>query len=111
MLLVNNAGGGGPKPFDMPLGDFVWQYQLNVYSVFRLSQLCAAHMARAGGGAIVNISSMSGENKNVRMAAYGSSKAAVNHLTRNMAFDLGPQGIRVNCGAARTRPAASGPEG
>lgn len=109
-LLVNNAGGGGPKPFDMPLGDFVWQYQLNVYSVFRLSQLCAPHMARAGGGAIVNISSMSGENKNVRMAAYGSSKAAVNHLTRNMAFDLGPQGIRVNCiapGAIKTAALAT----
>jgi 7-alpha-hydroxysteroid dehydrogenase len=109
-LLVNNAGGGGPKPFDMPLGDFVWQYQLNVFSVFRLSQLCAPHMARAGGGAIVNISSMSGENKNVRMAAYGSSKAAVNHLTRNMAFDLGPQGIRVNCiapGAIKTAALAT----
>lgn len=109
-LLVNNAGGGGPKPFEMPLSDFVWQYQLNVYSVFRLSQLCAPHMAKAGGGAIVNISSMSGENKNVRMAAYGSSKAAVNHLTRNMAFDLGPQGIRVNCiapGAIKTAALAT----
>jgi 7-alpha-hydroxysteroid dehydrogenase len=109
-LLVNNAGGGGPKPFDMPLGDFVWQYQLNVYSVFHLSQLCAPHMQRAGGGAIVNISSMSGENKNVRMTAYGSSKAAVNHLTRNMAFDLGPLGIRVNCiapGAIKTAALAS----
>ncbi len=104
-ILVNNAGGGGPKPFEMPIGDFVWQYQLNVYSVFRLSQLCAPHMERSGGGAIVNISSMSGENKNIRMSAYGSSKAAVNHLTRNMAFDLGPRGIRVNCiapGAIKT---------
>lgn len=109
-LLVNNAGGGGPKPFDMPIGDFTWQYQLNVYSVFRLSQLCVPHMERAGGGAIVNISSMSGENKNVRMTAYGSSKAAVNHLTRNMAFDLGPKGIRVNCiapGAIKTAALAT----
>ncbi len=109
-ILVNNAGGGGPKPFDMPMEDFTWQYQLNVYSVFRLSQLCAPHMERAGGGAIVNISSMSGENKNVRMAAYGSSKAAVNHLTRNMAFDLGPRGIRVNCiapGAIKTAALAT----
>jgi len=48
---------------------------------------------------------MAGENRNVRMTSYGSSKAAVNHLTRNMAFDLGPQGIRVNAiapGAIRT---------
>ena len=53
-------------------------------------------MAAAGGGAVLNISSMAGENKNVRMASYASSKAAVNHLTRNVAFDLGPMDIRVN---------------
>lgn len=104
-ILVNNAGGGGPKPFDMPLETFVWAYQLNVFSVFRLSQLCAPHIEKAGGGAILMISSMAGENKNVRMTSYGSSKAAANHLTRNMAFDLGPKGIRVNAiapGAIRT---------
>ena len=104
-ILVNNAGGGGPKPFDMPMGDFEWAYQLNVFSLFRLTQLAAPHMKAAGGGAVLNISSMAGENKNVRMASYGSSKAAVNHLTRNIAFDLGPMGIRVNCiapGAIKT---------
>jgi 7-alpha-hydroxysteroid dehydrogenase len=63
------------------------------------------HLAKAGGGAVLNISSMSGENKNVRMASYASSKAAVNHLTRNIAFDLGAMNIRVNAiapGAIRT---------
>ena len=50
-VLVNNAGGGGPKPFDMPMGDFEWAYQLNVYSTFRLTQLAAPHMEKAGGGA------------------------------------------------------------
>ena len=104
-ILVNNAGGGGPKPFDMPLETFVWAYELNVFSTFRLCQLCAPHMEAAGGGAVLNISSMAGENKNVRMTSYASSKAAVNHLTRNMAFDLGPRKIRVNAiapGAIRT---------
>jgi 7-alpha-hydroxysteroid dehydrogenase len=104
-ILVNNAGGGGPKPFDMPMQDFIWAYQLNVFSVFRLTQLCAPHIEAAGGGAVLNISSMAGENKNVRMASYGSSKAAENHLTRNLAFDLGPKKIRVNAiapGAIRT---------
>ena len=104
-LLVNNAGGGGPKPFDMPMDDFVWAYQLNVFSIFRLCQLCAPHIEKAGGGAVLNISSMAGENKNQRMTSYGSSKAAVNHLTRNMAFDLGPKNIRVNAiapGAIKT---------
>lgn len=109
-ILVNNAGGGGPKPFDMPMSDFRWAYDLNVFSLFRLTQLASVHMAKAGGGAVLNISSMAGDNKNTRMASYGSSKAAVNHLTRNIAFDLGPMGIRVNCiapGAIKTQALAS----
>lgn len=104
-ILVNNAGGGGPKPFDMPMSDFEWAYRLNVFSVFRLTQLCVPHMERAGGGAILNISSMAAENKNGNMASYASSKAAESHLTRNIAFDLGPKRIRVNAiapGAIRT---------
>jgi 7-alpha-hydroxysteroid dehydrogenase len=104
-VLVNNAGGGGPKPFDMPMADFTWAFDLNVFSLFRLTQLAAPHMEAAGHGAVLNISSMAGENKNQRMASYGSSKAAVNHLTRNVAFDLGPKNIRVNAiapGAIRT---------
>lgn len=104
-ILVNNAGGGGPKPFDMPMKDFIWAYELNVFATFRLCQLCADHMEKAGGGAVLNISSMAGENKNVRMASYSSSKAAVNHLTRNIAFDMGPKNIRVNAiapGAIKT---------
>ncbi|QYZ69912.1 7-alpha-hydroxysteroid dehydrogenase [Neotabrizicola shimadae] len=109
-ILVNNAGGGGPKPFDMPMDDFRWAYELNVFSVFRLCQLAAPHMEKAGGGAILNITSMSGDNKNQRMASYGSSKAAESHLTRNIAFDLGPKNIRVNAiapGATRTAALAS----
>jgi len=95
-ILVNNAGGGGPKPFDMPMADFERAYQLNVFGPFRFMQLAAPHMEAAGGGAVLNITSMAGDNKNARMASYGSSKAAVSHLTRNVAFDLGPRGIRVN---------------
>ena len=104
-ILVNNAGGGGPKPFDMPMEEFRWAFELNVFAMFRLTQLAVPHMQQAGHGAVLNISSMAGENTNQRMASYGSSKAAVNHLTRNIAHDLGPMGIRVNAiapGAIRT---------
>ncbi|MCE8556446.1 7-alpha-hydroxysteroid dehydrogenase [Ruegeria pomeroyi] len=104
-ILVNNAGGGGPKPFDMPMEDFRWAYEINVFAPFRLTQIAVPHMEKAGGGAVLNISSMSAENKNVRMASYSSSKAAISHLTRNIAFDLGPKNIRVNGiapGAIRT---------
>jgi 7-alpha-hydroxysteroid dehydrogenase len=109
-ILINNAGGGGPKPFDMPMDTFIWAYKLNVFSVFHLCQLCAPHMEAAGGGAILNISSMAGENKNKNMASYSSSKAAESHLTRNIAFDLGPKKIRVNAiapGAIKTQALAT----
>lgn len=104
-ILVSNAGGGGPKPFDMPMADFRRAFDLNVFSMFRLAQLAAPEMEKAGGGSMLAITSMAGENKNRRMAAYGASKAATNHLIRNMAFDVGPKGIRVNGiapGATRT---------
>lgn len=105
-ILVNNAGGGGPKPFDMPMEAFIRAYRLNVFSTFHLCQLCVPYMEAAGGGAILNISSMAGDNKNINMASYSSSKAAVSHLTRNIAFDLGPKNIRVNAiapGAIKTQ--------
>lgn len=104
-ILVSNAGGGGPKPFDMPMADFRRAFDLNVFSLFRLAQLAAPEIEKAGGGAILAITSMSAENKNKRMAAYASSKAATSHLVRNIAFDLGDKAIRVNGiapGATRT---------
>jgi len=104
-VLVSNAGGGGPKPFDMPMADFRRAFDLNVHSLFRLAQLAAPEMQKAGGGSMLAVTSMAGENKNRRMASYGASKAATNHLIRNIAFDLGPMGIRVNGiapGATRT---------
>ena len=109
-ILVSNAGGGGPKPFDMPMADFRRAFDLNVFSLFRLAQLAAPEMEKAGGGSMLAITSMAGENQNQRMAAYGASKAATNHLIRNMAFDVGPKGIRVNGiapGATRTAALAS----
>src|SRR5262245_38221081 len=85
-----------PKPFDMRMVDFRRAFELNLFALFRLTQLAIPPMEKAGGGVVLNISSMSGENKNVWMTSYSSSKAAVNHLTRNMACDLGIKNIRVN---------------
>ena len=104
-ILVNNAGGGGPRPFTMPMEDMRRAFELNMFSVFRLCQLAAPHLEKAGGGSILNVTSMAAENRNRDMAAYASSKAAESHLTRNLAFDLGPMNIRVNAiapGATRT---------
>ncbi len=104
-LLVSNAGGGGPKPFDMPMSDFKRAFDLNLFSLFRLAQLSAPIIEESGGGAMLAITSMAGENKHEQMASYASSKAATNHLIRNIAFDLGPKNIRINGiapGAIRT---------
>ena len=75
-----------------------WDFtmNLNVKGMYRVIRAFLPAMLDAGGGSIINISSMAGQNKNQRMCSYGSSKAAVDHLTRNMAFDLGPDNIRVN---------------
>ena len=76
-----------------------------MFSLFRLAQLAAVEMEKAGGGAMLAITSMSGENKNIHMASYASSKAATNHLIRNISFDLGLKNIRINGvapGATRT---------
>lgn len=108
--VVANAGGGGPKPFDMPMADFRRAFELNVFSLFRLAQLAAPQMQKAGGGSVLAITSMAAENRNKRMASYGASKAAASHLVRNIAFDLGPLGIRVNGiapGATRTTALSS----
>lgn len=90
-FLINNAGGGGPKPFDMPLSDFDWAFKLNVYSVFRLSQLAAPHMQAAGGGAIVNVSSMAGQNKNKRMLLLFLSKPRTHQSPIQVRWSESPQ--------------------
>ena len=87
------------------MAEFRRAFDLKVFSLMRLAQLAAPEMEKAGGGAMLAITSMAGENKNSRMASCGASKAATNHLIRNIAFDLGPMGIRVNGiapGATRT---------
>lgn len=111
-VLVNNAGGGGggrENPFKITVDDFAWRFQLNVYSAWRLSQLCVPHMKKDGYGSIINITSMSSVNKSPNMSAYAASKAAMNHMTTNLAMDFGPE-VRINAvgpGATKTAALAS----
>ena len=112
-ILVNNVGGGGAgreNPATLSVAEFAHVFQLNVFSNWRLAQLCAPHMEQAGYGSIINMSSMSSINKSPAISAYASSKAAINHMTANLAFDYGPANIRVNAvgpGAVRTDALAS----
>jgi NAD(P)-dependent dehydrogenase (short-subunit alcohol dehydrogenase family) len=61
------------------------------------TQRAARHMKDHGGGAIVNCASIAGITAGAGLATYRASKAAVIHLTKSMAVDLAPYGIRVNC--------------
>ena len=70
---------------------------VNVKAVFLLGKHAIPEMAHGGGGAVVNISSGWGLKGGPRAASYCASKGAVVNLTRAMAIDHGPQGVRVNC--------------
>lgn len=98
-ILVNNAGiggGGRENPFDIDMKYVERIYAINVFAPWLLCKLCAPFMKESGYGSIVNITSMSSINNSPSMAIYGSSKAALNHLASNLAFDYGPMGIRIN---------------
>lgn len=108
-ILVNNAGHGGggtESPFNIDL-DYVERiYRVNVFAPWYLTKIAAPLMQTAGYGSVINITSMSSVNNSPGMSIYGSSKAALNHMAENLAYDLGPMGIRINNvgpGATRTR--------
>lgn len=109
-ILVNNAGlggGGRENPFKIDEAYVERIYKINVFAPLQLSKLCAPHMQKSGYGSIINITSMSSVDKEKNMCIYSSSKAALNHLAANLAFDFGEMGIRINnVGPGATRTAA-----
>lgn len=112
-ILVNNAGiggGGRENPFSIDRAYVERIYAVNVFAPWELCRLAAPHMEKSGYGSIINITSMSSINKDPDMAIYASSKAALNHMGSNLAYDYGKMGIRINNvgpGATRTKALAS----
>ncbi len=100
-ILVNNAGViWGAPTLEFPQQGWDRVFDVNVRSLWILSQSVARHMAENGGGSILHISSISGfrgslEEKEPAIS-YTASKGAVNALTLDMAVKLAPHGIRVN---------------
>ena len=95
--LVNNAGIAVFKPIlKTTFREWARVLDVNLSGPFLCTQACAPAMLRSGGGAVVNITSISGLRASSLRVAYGTSKAALDHLTRQQAAELGNLGIRVN---------------
>ncbi len=120
-LLVNNAGVSIPQPFlDATAEAFDATVAVNVRAAFVVSRIVARHMILSKSGAIVNVSSQPSQVALTDHASYCASKGALDQLTRVMALELGPHGIRVNAAnptvtltpmgeMARSDPAKSAP--
>lgn len=117
-ILLNNAGTNRPLPIgEVDLTTLDTMISLNIRAVFRVSQSAVRVMLRAGrGGSIIHMSSQMGHIGAARRTVYCMTKHAVEGLTKAMAVELGPAGIRVNSVAPTfietdlTRPMFEDPE-
>jgi len=104
-LLVNNAFLGSPEDLDVvstPMEVWARIYDVNIMGYVRSCRHAIPLMIARGGGAIVNVSSGAALYAERRRSAYGTSKAAVAALVRNIAVQFGPQNIRANAVAPGT---------
>jgi NAD(P)-dependent dehydrogenase (short-subunit alcohol dehydrogenase family) len=98
-VMFNNAGIAEPVIgfLDDELQDFQRMMAVNLFGVMVCSQRAARHMAKHGGGSIINNSSIGGISAGGGVMTYRAAKAAVNHFSKCIAIELAPHGIRVNC--------------
>ena len=95
-VVVNNVGGAMPSALlDTSEQSFDTALRFNVTSAFNLTQLAVPHLLESDGASVVNIASSAGQFAFRGMSAYGTAKAALIHLTRELAQDLSPK-VRVN---------------
>ena len=97
-ILINNAGTNRPAPFiDVKVEDFDVVMNLNVRSAFFVAQAVAKKLVEAKKpGSIIHMSSQMGHVGGARRSVYCASKTAIEGLTKVMAVELGPHGVRVN---------------
>ena len=99
-VLVNNFGTSDPKQdLDFAHTDvdvFLNTVNINLKSVYLASQAAVKHMEKNGGGSIINISSIGGQTPDISQVAYGTSKAAINYLTKLIAVHEARHNIRCN---------------
>ena len=96
-ILINNAGVTHAADFlDLSEDDFDRVLRINLKSMFLCSQAAARHMVRQNSGCIINMSSVNAELAIPNQVPYVVSKGGINQLTKVMALNLAPHGIRVN---------------
>lgn len=97
-ILVNGAGVNSPTPFlEIPEDEFDRIFELNTKAVFLACQVFGEYfVSRGEGGCIINVGSMSGVTPLSRVFTYSASKAAVHNLSKNLAREWAPHGVRVN---------------
>jgi NAD(P)-dependent dehydrogenase (short-subunit alcohol dehydrogenase family) len=98
-ILINNVGTSKVKgsALDVDLDDWDRGMQINVKSMVMMTRYALPAMVKNGAGSIINTASITGLHGGHPNLFYPTSKAAVMHLTRTMAGNHGPQGVRVNC--------------
>ena len=99
-IMVNNAGISGashPRFLDDELQDFQRMMGVNLFGVMLGTQRAARHMARNGGGSIINTSSIAAIKAGFGVMTYRAAKAGIVQFTKSVAIDLAEYGIRVNC--------------
>lgn len=107
-ILINNAAVYPTTPFlDVTSHELGRVFDINVRSAFRLTQLAARDMISNGGGAVVNLSSITISGGWELLSSYVTTKAALVGMTRALARELGPHDIRVNAVAPGAFPTAA----
>jgi NAD(P)-dependent dehydrogenase (short-subunit alcohol dehydrogenase family) len=96
-ILVNNAAAFVLQGIDASVADWRRSLEVNVIGTALVTRAAAPLITRSGGGAIVNLGSISSFVAQPTFLTYSASKAAILQMTRNLALDLAPHGIRVNC--------------
>jgi NAD(P)-dependent dehydrogenase (short-subunit alcohol dehydrogenase family) len=97
-ILVNNAydGGNAKSLLDSDLADWRRTMEVNLFGTLEMTRAVVPHLAASGDGRIVMVNSMSTQRIQPKFGAYAASKGALATVTKTLARELGPMGIRVN---------------
>jgi glucose 1-dehydrogenase len=97
-IVVNNAGAGASVDFspDTPLDEFIRVLNIDLVSPWAICQQAARQMVERGGGVIINITSVHEEIPSPGGVAYDAAKGGLRSITRTLALELAPRGVRIN---------------